>query len=72
YLEINPNCDYTAIEDLEKLNESLKGKLQELVDANAAKADNEILNEKAKAVEVESLRIFGTLNSLKKQACKNK
>ncbi|RXJ78236.1 methyl-accepting chemotaxis protein [Arcobacter sp. F155] len=71
YLEINPSCDYSAIEDLEKLNVSLKGKLQELVDANAAKADNEVLNEKAKAVEVESLRIFGTLNSLKKEACKN-
>ncbi|RXJ61050.1 methyl-accepting chemotaxis protein, partial [Halarcobacter ebronensis] len=31
YLEINPSCDYSAIEDLEKLNVSLKGKLQELV-----------------------------------------
>ncbi|AXH11666.1 methyl-accepting chemotaxis protein [Halarcobacter bivalviorum] len=72
YLEINPNCDYTAIEELEKLNISLKNKLQELVDANAAKAANEVLNEKAKAVEIESLRIFGTLNKLKKEACKNK
>ncbi len=70
YIKINPNSCTETIEELKKLNTNLKQKLQELVNANANKADNEILNEKAKAVEIESLRIFGTLNKLKRDACK--
>ncbi|WP_267884005.1 hypothetical protein [Halarcobacter anaerophilus] len=42
-----------------------------MINANADKKPNEVLNDKAKAIEIESLRIFGTLNHLKKEACKN-
>ncbi|RXK12064.1 methyl-accepting chemotaxis protein [Halarcobacter mediterraneus] len=70
YTQINPNSCNETIDELKNLIASLKQKLQELINANANKADNEILNEKAKAVEIESLRVFGTLNKLKKDACK--
>ncbi len=70
YLNINPNANYQSLEDLKKLNNNLTLKLQALIDANANKEPNEILNEKAKEVEIESLRIFGSLNRLKKDACK--
>ena len=44
--------------------------LQSLVDANANKESNESLNQKAKEVELNSLRIFGNLNNVKRDACK--
>ncbi len=59
-----------TIENLQSLNSNLKVHMQKLVEANAQKASNEVLNELAKNVEIESLRIFGTLNALKKDACK--
>ncbi|WP_321314609.1 methyl-accepting chemotaxis protein [Halarcobacter sp.] len=71
YIKINPNAQHTALEDLKVLNNNLTVKLQDLIDANANKEPNEVLNEKARAIEIESLRIFGTLNNLKKEACKN-
>jgi len=70
YVNINPNANYQSLEDLKKLNDNLTLKLQALIDANARKESNEVLNEKAKEVEIESLRIFGSLNRLKKDACK--
>eukprot|EP01029_Cantina_marsupialis_P029598 TRINITY_DN78188_c0_g1_i1.p1 TRINITY_DN78188_c0_g1~~TRINITY_DN78188_c0_g1_i1.p1 ORF type:complete len:198 (+),score=53.16 TRINITY_DN78188_c0_g1_i1:105-698(+) len=71
YIEINPNVNFAAIENLKELNKNLTVKLQALIDANASKESNEVLNDKAKEIEIESLRIFGTLNSLKKEACQN-
>jgi methyl-accepting chemotaxis protein len=71
YISINPEANYKSIEDLKTLNKSLTTKLQALIDANANKESNDILNKKAKEVEIESLRIFGTLNALKKDACEN-
>ncbi|MGB5918688.1 methyl-accepting chemotaxis protein [Arcobacter sp.] len=59
----------TSLEDLKSLNNSLAKKIQALTDANANNEPNNILNEKAKEVEIESLRIFGTLNTLKKEVC---
>ena len=55
-----------TISILKTLNNSFTSKLQALIDANANKEENSVLNEKAKEVEIESLRIFGTLNKLKK------
>ncbi len=55
-----------AIKTLKELNRSFALKLQDLIDANANKESNSTLNEKAKQVEIESLRIFGTLNKLKR------
>ncbi len=70
YVNTNPNADYQSLEELKKLNNNLTLKLQALINANANKESNEVLNEKAKEVEIESLRIFGNLNRLKKDACK--
>ncbi len=58
-----------SLEELKTLNSSLARKIQALTDANANNEPNNILNEKAKEVEIESLRIFGTLNTLKKEVC---
>jgi methyl-accepting chemotaxis protein len=71
YISINPNANVEVIENLKELNKNLTVKFQDLINANADKKPNEVLNDKAKAIEIESLRIFGTLNHLKKEACKN-
>ncbi len=70
YVKINPNANHQSIEELKKLNQNLTMKLQNLIDVNAQKQNNSIINEKAKEVEIESLRIFGNLNHLKKDVCK--
>ncbi len=70
YLIDNPDCDKNLLEELIQLNNNLSLKLQSLVDSNANKEDNKILNQKAKDIEIESLRIFGKLNGIKKSACK--
>ncbi|WP_419768531.1 methyl-accepting chemotaxis protein [Arcobacter sp.] len=58
-----------SLEELKTLNSSLARKIQALTDANANNEANNVLNEKAKEIEIESLRIFGTLNTLKKEVC---
>ncbi|WP_072682076.1 methyl-accepting chemotaxis protein [Arcobacter sp. LA11] len=70
YVNINPNANNQSLEDLKTLNSNLTLKLQALINGNANKESNLVLNEKAKEVEIESLRIFGSLNRLKKDACK--
>ncbi len=58
-----------SIDDLtKKFHEDLQG----LVDSNANKESNENLNKKAKDVEMNALRIFGNLNNVKREACKNR
>jgi methyl-accepting chemotaxis protein len=66
----NTTANPESIKNLQKLNDSLRIKLQNLINANANKESNDSLNQNAKLVEIESLRIFGTLNRLKKDACK--
>ena len=70
YIKINPEAQH-SLEDLKVLNNKLTTKLQDLIEANANKESNDVLNEKAKAIELESLKIFETLNYLKKEACIN-
>ena len=70
YTDINQNINMESISELKRLNESLTKKLQTLVNSNANKSENEVLNQNAKEVEIEALRIFGTLNHLKKDVCK--
>ncbi|XPV67605.1 MAG: methyl-accepting chemotaxis protein [Halarcobacter sp.] len=69
YTEINPDTNYDSLDELKVLNVNLKTKLQALIDANANKESNETLNEKAKDLEGETLKIFAALNKLKKDAC---
>ena len=56
--------------EIEILNKKFHENLQKLVDANANKESNEILNKKAKDLEKDSLDIFENLNNVKKVACK--
>ncbi len=72
YVQKNPQANMSSIEDLKGLSQSLHGKLQTLVDDNSNKVPNSQLNSNAKAVEIEALRIFGTLNHLKKDVCTRK
>ncbi|MGP2657622.1 methyl-accepting chemotaxis protein [Malaciobacter sp. WC5094] len=55
--------------ELNNLTKEFHDNLQLLVDKNANKEDNKILNERAKEVEITTLKIFGNLNRLKKDAC---
>lgn len=71
YENSTTNVDTNAIEKLRKLNKNLSTKLQTLVTSNANKQDNVLLNEQAREVEIEALRIFGELNALKKDVCRN-
>ena len=59
-----------TMNELSILTDNFRSSLQALVDANANKEDNAILNEKAKEVEITTLKIFGNLNHLKEDACK--
>ncbi len=70
YIETNPKVNIQLIDNLKKSNQNLNIKLQNLIDENASKESNEVLSNRAKEVEIESLRIFGTLNALKKDNCK--
>jgi methyl-accepting chemotaxis protein len=55
---------------IDSLNIEFHENLQRLVDANANKEDNNSLNQKAKDVETNTLKIFDNLNNVKKEACK--
>jgi methyl-accepting chemotaxis protein len=56
--------------DIKELQKEFHDDLQNLVRLNSEHAANLELNEKAKNVEVTSLRIFGNLNNVKRVACK--
>jgi len=70
YLNSHSNTNQETIKSLKSTNENFQANLQLLVDANANKEPNDVLNNKAKDVEEESLKIFTLLNHLKKDACK--
>ncbi|RXJ60682.1 methyl-accepting chemotaxis protein [Candidatus Marinarcus aquaticus] len=69
YTHSHDDYNSKTIEELKELNSELTKKLQELVNANSEKESNEKLNEKAKAVEILSLQIFGLLNKVKAETC---
>ncbi len=62
--------DSALMNDISSLQKTFHEDLQSLVDLNAKKDSNEKLNEKAKNIEVNALRIFGNLNNVKRVACK--
>jgi len=70
YLINHPNTDKRTIDSLKNSSSLFNTNLQSLVNANANKESNSVLNSKAKDVEAESLKIFAILNQLKKDACK--
>ncbi len=60
-----------TMNELHSLTDQFRNDLQSLVDSNSNKEDNKTLNDKAKNVEVTTLKIFGNLNQLKEDACKD-
>ena len=70
HINSGKRIDMQLMNNIENLNILFHENLQKLVDANANKEDNEILNKNAKDVEMDALRIFGNLNNVKREACK--
>ena len=70
HMNSGKNVNMETMNTIDNLNKQFHKDLQSLVDANANKESNEILNQKAKEVEINSLRIFGNLNNVKRDACK--
>ncbi len=69
YLSTNPKIPESHINELKELNKNLKNNMQNLVSANSSRKSNDELSDLAKAIEIESLRIFGILNAIKKDEC---
>jgi methyl-accepting chemotaxis protein len=69
FVQTHPDCNMETITEISQLNKELTTKLQVLVNANSQKESNSTLNEKAKEVETCSLKIFATLNKLKREIC---
>jgi methyl-accepting chemotaxis protein len=65
-----PKVDETIIATLKNMNNTLYENLTKLMDACAQHQSNEIINTHARDVEIESMRIFGTLNKIKESRCK--
>jgi methyl-accepting chemotaxis protein len=70
HINSGKKIDMETMNTINDLNKQFHNDLQSLVDANANKESNEKLNQKAKEVELNSLRIFGNLNNVKRDACK--
>ena len=72
YKRQHPSIEDDVINKLKNMNKNLYSNLVKLMDASAKRESNSILNEYAKNVEIESMRIFGTLNSIKESKCRDK
>jgi methyl-accepting chemotaxis protein len=72
YAKAHLNLNIEHIDKIKNMSSNLKQYAQELVDANSNRSSNDMLNECAKKIEIEIMRIFGILNKIKKDNCKNK
>ncbi len=70
YTAKHPNTNQELVDKLKIMNKNLHGYLAQLMDSTARKEPNNIINDNAKKVEIESMRIFGTLNQIKEDKCK--
>ncbi|MBU3014006.1 methyl-accepting chemotaxis protein [Poseidonibacter lekithochrous] len=70
HINSGKKIDMEIMNTIDKLNTQFHENLQSLVDANANKESNNSLNQKAKEVEINALKIFENLNDVKKDACK--
>ena len=71
HINSGKKVDMGTMGEISKLTKTFHNDLQELVNTNANKESNEKIIEKAKEVELNSLRIFGNLNNVKRDACKS-
>jgi methyl-accepting chemotaxis protein len=65
YVNLDKKVDIEIISNIDLLNKKFHTNLQDLVDANSNKEANEILNKKAKEVEIDTFKIFTNLNNIK-------
>ena len=72
YSSTHPENETNTINKLRDSNESFNQALQSLVDANANKESNDVLNAKAKDIEEEAINIFQILNNLKREVCQKR
>ena len=70
YSSNHSDIDPEIISKLRKMNNNLYQYLTNLMNSSAKKEDNNTINDYAKQVEIESMRIFGTLNQIKEYQCK--
>ena len=70
YLNNHPTIDEEIITKLKDMNKNLYSYLIQLMEASSKKQSNSVINDFAKKVEIESMRIFGTLNQVKESKCK--
>ncbi len=66
-----PELDNSTVKNLKSMNQSLYQNLKNLMDSCAKNETNNVINDFAKNVEIESMRIFGTLNHIKEIKCIN-
>ncbi|MEA3289435.1 MAG: HAMP domain-containing methyl-accepting chemotaxis protein [Campylobacterota bacterium] len=66
----NSNASPDIIQNLKQMNNNLHSHLTNLMNSAANFDDNSIINDYAKKVEIESMRIFGNLNNIKEDKCK--
>jgi methyl-accepting chemotaxis protein len=74
WINRNAGTKFASMEgwnELKVANEKLYDSLQKFVSANSNNASNSELESIAKEIEIESMRIFGNLNHIKKQNCKH-
>ena len=70
HINSGKRIDRELMNQIDSLNLEFHKNLQELVNANSNKEENSSLNQKSKDVEMNTLRIFGILNNVKREACK--
>jgi len=70
YASSHKKIDPEIIIRLKKMNKNLFTHIAGLMNSCAKQEENETINEFAKQVEIESMRIFGTLNQIKESRCK--
>jgi len=70
YSQKESKVDPEVIESIKQMNDRLYQALSKLMEASITKQPNTTINEFARKVEIESMRIFGTLNQIKEYKCK--
>jgi methyl-accepting chemotaxis protein len=70
HLNSGKRVDPQLMNEIKNLNELFYSNLSDFVNANANKEDNTSLSTKAKEIEINTLKLFGNLNNVKRDACK--
>jgi len=72
YQRDNNDINKEIMTQLHEMNNNLYQYLTNLMNSSTNNEDNNTINHYAKQVEIESMRLFGTLNQIKEYRCKGK